>query len=1396
MQIPRIVVVNAHRCQTSLHYVVDEQLSLTWTLCATKEIKARGGQKRGGQKLRAFQTRVSSTFISVMHTTNVRSIVVSGAESASNAPPVPPRRKKRKAKPAAIAKSAEEETSPTRLRKPDRKRSAPLPPPPPPPPRAIRRRMKSHVAKHQPQETASNVQTVDDAEETLDSLSSIERESGESSQLQSEDVDSAQAEKNQKNDGQSGPKRETNSPRGRPFAFETRNKYPSLFFTLHDFQNVMSNTLQQRNDDDDDDNTNDEGCKPSVGLSGSFRGSFREFFEKPSSLDDEESNLCFRVTTTNLPFERCLDRRTWTATFADRLIENMDESSRFIFEDYIDRSSKVNLWQSAGPMCCDSYQEEATVPRLTKVRFVIESPSSSTPDYELENDDEATCDSLQNIDPLADEEVEAEVSWNRGSSVQLTEITDDDMDCTDASRVFGQVQDVQEDSDEFGDVPFSSILKTGSSLDQWYSLEDATNFIETIDERSPGQRGRVNFSDPQDHLSHCSEERLKVEEELADVSEAELNTERHPALAEISDDCSPEDNAASDQTVEDNKKYLGEKVLSNGGCENENNNAETVDSKWELIRNKINANFVRDDSTTCENEYPTTEMNSEKSTINGTKVSDQQPIKNAVESNVLEEHLLSNRIETEANEEEEEEVSSAEGDVEIDKQQAKTCSPDKSTGDYRRKLFVNESLRSMINRCDFTSNDLADESEDSDAQIDDDLDTGGIISSESEISRNDARDEVRVIENQTKISKPECFEKRESIGASVNIRRSSFLENMLSEDSDQTAWTSCTIVAVHPKSPARRDEVRPSSSSRDDDGLNEPRKIDPEARKISQKSSAPPWMVETVSISPTAAEKTNMAETSGRTAGEVKCDVLNELLSNFSTIRLKPVNRERTSAAESHPRVTSPPRRKNDEDEGTESLSDNRGESLNDRSGPCNSSVETERRETMTLKLGISSARQWQHAASLTTRRIRDDREKSNESRDKSEELGNETGPTTESCIKLPDDSQVSSNSNEPEEVVAVNRVEVETKSEEDHTELSESSKKTSKVLVEPTRSDDTAVGRASSDDEAARSESSSVERLQTTKLGCSEKTDARKDESRDRGAYARQLELSESLELSGDKSAIVRRIPRPHCNNNDNNRAVTPVAVSDDQSRNDTVTMITPGRVRSFVKYYEIRREATIDKDSKTSDRVDKDPVPGHQSVFSIRRGFEAGSFEARKEDDSRGESIADQDLERSSSRSASTTIVHQEFVVPRESSCRSADRTANRVEDDYVEVRKQRRMHHLSPVSVSDSKTRRKKSVQFQSGFTVIGAKSPGEKSSAGSPAGQDKSKSPDRPISTLNDSLLAEKVDSRVGQAEDLLDADPRSSFEERNAAAQVSERFVIRMEINCSLKTDPKIRILCF
>ncbi|OAD52562.1 Tyrosine-protein phosphatase non-receptor type 13 [Eufriesea mexicana] len=1318
------------------------------------------------------------------------------AKSASSTPPVPPRRKKRKAKPAAIARSPEG-MSPTRLRKSDRKRLAPQPPPLPP--RAIRR-IRSHVARDQPEGTTLNAPTADDAEETLNSLSSSETGETQSS-VQLEDADSVRngrtSNDEDDSDDRCGPSRVTSSPQERPFLFETyarkeTNKYPPLFFTLHDFQNVMSNTLQH---EDDTDSKQEYASTIQDSFRKSFRNSFRKFFEK--SLDDDENELCFRVTTTNLPFGKCLDR--WSTTFADHFIENLEEPDRFIFEDYMDRSNKVNVRRSAGPMCYDSYEEEPTVPRLTKVRFVIESSRSPTPDHELDND--VVCDSLQSIDPPKKEE---EVSWNRGSSVQLTDITDN-TDCRDTSEVFGGGQGCKEEPDEFGDVPFSSILKTRNGSVEWCSLENATSFIETIDKGSEDDRVNSNNSsrdstgfDSPDESFHSAWTLRKLK--IADVSKAELSlikskTECRSVFAGIRDDCwnrPPEDNGFAWDTVpnnvEDNKESVDERDSTNETCEHVNNvtSSELIseaknridDDIYELIRNKVNGNFIEQSPMIREEEW--IQASEQKSTINKTNVCDEELITNEVESSLTKEHLVSNKIETKISET----TSSAEGDEGIDEQQeTEVRSFDKSTGEYRRKLFVNESLRNLTNHCDFLASDSDNQSQDSDVK-DDNLATCDTplnvdLRKSPHLTREDEEDEVPDIpmipklppKTQSNFLDDEFLETKGNISVPVSIRRNSFLENMLSDDTDQT-WTSCRIIAAHPKSSVTQEESKDRRENTLVTRLNESIKMDSEIQRILQESKESLKRIESTLPSSTIPKK--VTETSKKSAGEVKCDVLNELLVNFSNIRLKPVNSEKRHILEDHIEVTISSHEKNGKEE-IELRSDSHDRSFRVRNS--DSSMETtkktkETNETLHLNPKASMASQWQYAASLTTRKIQDqERNKCNESSEKpcvSSSISATTNIEPINFHETPKNREASSDRDEDMPETGLKRDEG-TKNE-DH---SAPTRNVTKLHVEWTQRD--AVEKVSDDVSSRGATESSLECLQ--KAVCSEKTDA-KDESHNRGAIARQLDLSMRTG-SGDKSAIARRISRPHCNNNDNNRAVTPVAVSDDQSR-DTVT-ITPGRVRSFIKYYEIRREATTDKDSKTNDRVDRDRVPEHGSVYSIRRGLEARANEARSFDgqrkDNRHLPIADKDSRRSIGLTRmdvkSPTTVEKSRT---EDSSELDDSVADGAADGRVEAKMA--LTHVSPaMSPSDSNTRpgkakRKKSVKFQGGFTVIGARCPDENGSAGSPAGQtedliEEKRAPDR--LTLKEHVLEQRVDFHSGQQEG-LQADSRA-FEHRETAAQI-------------------------
>ncbi|XP_043252836.1 uncharacterized protein LOC122397628 isoform X1 [Colletes gigas] len=1144
--------------------------------------------------------------------TNVRPMVVSGAESA-NRPPVPPRRKKRKAKFPPTVKSPQG-TSPTSRNKPDRKRL----PPPPPPPRAARR-VKCHAAKDHREETIS---TNEETEDSLNSLSLNETEAPQPSSLQfstdrNDNYDTVDA---------ADSSNERSFPLYETLTRKETNQYPPLLFTLQDFQNVMSSTLQHEEE--------------------SRIRSFRESFEH--SLDDEENDLCFRVTTTNLPFEKCLDR--WNAMF-----DKFDDSSRFIFDDYIDRSNKVNVRRSTGPMSGESLDEEPMVPRSTKVRFVIESPSSSTPDYELDEDGEATCDSLQNIDSLVDEE-----AGHARASVQSTEVTAE----TDEGET-GHEQGFR--NDQFGDVPFGSVLTNRNSIVEWPSLKSVLSSIVPVNRGSNGDSFRGSTS--LESQNESFESALEIDK-LETVNEAENLGEPEAECVSVSneDDGSIEKENLARSTSVDCIVHEATRV-----AEIENNNIEeiTLQSTEEVVND-------------VEQDLKVNVVNEQETAIGGFEVNET----NETEDCVAEEDLISDKVSYEANEK----VSSVEESNK--KQSTETDLPKKSSQEYKRKLFVAESFRNINH--DSSSNDPEEEraSEEND---------GAPVSS---IKDEDV-----------------SFLRNNSVSVPVNIRRNSFLENMLSEDSNEV-WnvsTSCKIVGACPKLSLTRED---SVSATKDEGklanrLNVSIKMDTEIQKILQESDE---ISKKVDNAIPKLRKSPVIVKPTKNAGEAKCNVLNELLSNFGKIKLKPVNGGRQTDIENLALAIDEEKIETMTDSCVETSSNNGDKSPTDDRNMYPKEVSSNREE-------------------LTF--------------DKS----------SEEFLKEKDylkNYEIKSNGNG--EVV---KVDVHRSLNEDYPK---SSRSVLELRVEPDKSE---KGDASLEESHVAVESS-AEPLQI--VVCSEKTDAKvcEDELDDRGEKyeppnrGRQLDLRRS---SGEKSAIARRIPRPHCNNNDNNRAVTPVAVSDDQSH-DAVT-ITPGRVRSFVKYYEIRGEATNDKDSKTNDKVDTNKMTGHQSVFSIRRGLEARAIEARSFDARRDNfqiSLAERSTERlvGPRKEAKRSGIMEKVGI--EVSSRSDDSGAKIPEEDSEEEKTLQKSHGDS--STRPGKVKRKKSVKFQGGYTVIGAKSLNEDGSVGSATNQDpksmgKRKAPGRP--ETKETILDEKVDSDAIEPEG-LDADS-CSFQKREIAAQI-------------------------
>ncbi|XP_015177716.1 PREDICTED: uncharacterized protein LOC107067064 isoform X3 [Polistes dominula] len=208
------------------------------------------------------------------------------------------------------------------------------------------------------------------------------------------------------------------------------NKYPPLFFTLDDLQNVITDNPPIEN------RLEESRIEENV---------IRNVIEKELNVEDEvtndsfidnnitdENEICFRVTPTNFPFEKCLER--WKTSLEDNAEFGIDERNSFIFEDYIDRSNRLNIRRSRSPMCYDILETDGNIIEehtATKVRFVIESPSSSTPEF----------DSLPNIDSILNEETSEQPINNLQQNQNI---------------------EARDNADLFGDIPFGSLLQNNN----------------------------------------------------------------------------------------------------------------------------------------------------------------------------------------------------------------------------------------------------------------------------------------------------------------------------------------------------------------------------------------------------------------------------------------------------------------------------------------------------------------------------------------------------------------------------------------------------------------------------------------------------------------------------------------------------------------------------------------------------------------------------------------------------------------------------------------------------------------------------------------------------------------------------------------------------------------------
>jgi hypothetical protein len=290
-------------------------------------------------------------------------------------------------------------------------------------------------------------------------------------------------------------------------------------------------------------------------------------------------------------------------------------------------------------------------------------------------------------------------------------------------------------------------------------------------------------------------------------------------------------------------------------------------------------------------------------------------------------------------------------------------------------------------------------------------------------------------------------------------------------------------------------------------------------------------------------------------------------------------------------------------------------------------------------------------------------------------------------------------------------------------------------------------------------------------------------DVDRKRIASRSALALVENTTGSSDKCAIARKtISVTPCNNNDNNRAVTPVAnVSNDQSSRDVVT-ITPGKVRSFVKYYEIRGDiTTAERHSKINDREKvarckstKSPAapvaarnPQRPEVITEKKGTASGGKSIKSNND---------DVLRTTFNKAQPSMFASMVPehLPDISICKITEMKP-KVTEEYEKTGS----------CVSDKETHKplakvsaKKSVQFLRGFTVIDSKTfDGNESTISTMVVADyeanasrKRKAPEIP--RLRDFDDCEKLVREITKMEKLPDTE-KSSFQQRETVAQVSK-----------------------
>ncbi|XP_014208935.1 uncharacterized protein LOC106639697 [Copidosoma floridanum] len=257
------------------------------------------------------------------------------------------------------------------------------------------------------------------------------------------------------------------------------NKYPPLYFTFEDYKMVVQECPREidRSTEYILEKT-EETSKKIEEVSENFdeiTKEVKEINEKIEEISEQamlpfaenvpfeniREEIYFRVTTTNRPFEQCLGQWNTLYTNDSKLVEE-EQSDKYIFEDYLDRSKQLNRPQilKLNEEFCSIPQDEnsaSTEKSTTKVRFIIESPSTSTPDIDLDDDGSSYINFI-----------EKKFLSCENSSVQSFEIIDEDFETVDKKG--SNIKQHENDTDTTSKFYLETVENKENMSDSLYTL--------------------------------------------------------------------------------------------------------------------------------------------------------------------------------------------------------------------------------------------------------------------------------------------------------------------------------------------------------------------------------------------------------------------------------------------------------------------------------------------------------------------------------------------------------------------------------------------------------------------------------------------------------------------------------------------------------------------------------------------------------------------------------------------------------------------------------------------------------------------------------------------------------------------------------------------------------------